>query len=117
MIRRPPRSTQSRSSAASDVYKRQVLNGGGLLVRQRQPYAGAAGSSLNSLLSIHLMPIPNHETMTGGITCIDTGYYRPRMAACYLMEHNGQAAFIDTGTAHSVPRLLKLLDHKQIARH
>src|SRR5450756_1815224 len=26
MIRRPPRSTQSRSSAASDVYKRQVWN-------------------------------------------------------------------------------------------
>src|SRR5450756_1433321 len=28
MIRRPPRSTQSRSSAASDVYKRQVLEVG-----------------------------------------------------------------------------------------
>src|SRR5680860_170407 len=28
MIRRPPRSTQSRSSAASDVYKRQELNVG-----------------------------------------------------------------------------------------
>ena len=27
MIRRPPRSTQSRSSAASDVYKRQVPDG------------------------------------------------------------------------------------------
>src|SRR5450756_2205067 len=27
MIRRPPRSTQSRSSAASDVYKRQGLHG------------------------------------------------------------------------------------------
>src|SRR5680860_1861349 len=26
MIRRPPRSTQSRSSAASDVYKRQLVN-------------------------------------------------------------------------------------------
>ena len=26
MIRRPPRSTQSSSSAASDVYKRQVFN-------------------------------------------------------------------------------------------
>ena len=26
MIRRPPRSTQSRSSAASDVYKRQPLH-------------------------------------------------------------------------------------------
>src|SRR5450756_3260468 len=29
MMRRPPRSTQSRSSAASDVYKRQVDNGEG----------------------------------------------------------------------------------------
>src|SRR5680860_1356068 len=27
MIRRPPRSTQSRSSAASDVYKRQIITG------------------------------------------------------------------------------------------
>src|SRR5680860_1721461 len=27
MIRRPPRSTQSRSSAASDVYKRQAADG------------------------------------------------------------------------------------------
>src|SRR5450756_288101 len=27
MIRRPPRSTQSRSSAASDVYKRQLVAG------------------------------------------------------------------------------------------
>ena len=37
MIRRPPRSTQSRSSAASDVYKRQIFGGvflifGGFLV-------------------------------------------------------------------------------------
>src|SRR5659263_449083 len=29
MIRRPPRSTQSRSSAASDVYKRQILDSRG----------------------------------------------------------------------------------------
>ena len=28
MIRRPPRSTLDRSSAASDVYKRQLVNGG-----------------------------------------------------------------------------------------
>src|SRR5450756_1418122 len=34
MIRRPPRSTQSRSSAASDVYKRQDLNGVGALTDQ-----------------------------------------------------------------------------------
>src|SRR5450756_951903 len=31
MIRRPPRSTQSRSSAASDVYKRQILDVHGFL--------------------------------------------------------------------------------------
>src|SRR5450756_3106629 len=29
MIRRPPRSTQSRSSAASDVYKRQLIGSSG----------------------------------------------------------------------------------------
>src|SRR5450756_987744 len=33
MIRRPPRSTQSRASAASDVYKRQALCRGILLPR------------------------------------------------------------------------------------
>ena len=32
MIRRPPRSTQSRSSAASDVYKRQRLDRGHHLI-------------------------------------------------------------------------------------
>src|SRR5450756_1826254 len=36
MIRRPPRSTQSRSSAASDVYKRQSFDRAGLL-RPRPP--------------------------------------------------------------------------------
>src|SRR5450756_1643476 len=36
MIRRPPRSTQSRSSAASDVYKRQIpVSGGEILLDGR----------------------------------------------------------------------------------
>ena len=39
MIRRPPRSTQSRSSAASDVYKRQIPN----------PYAAVLAASGDSL--------------------------------------------------------------------
>ena len=34
MIRRPPRSTLDRSSAASDVYKRQILAGGGTLLEK-----------------------------------------------------------------------------------
>src|SRR5450756_379964 len=42
MIRRPPRSTQSRSSAASDVYKRQVLTsyGSGINDLQRRMCTG-----------------------------------------------------------------------------
>src|SRR5450756_3143197 len=39
MIRRPPRSTQSRSSAASDVYKRQVLGTAQLEAEGDQPLA------------------------------------------------------------------------------
>ena len=48
MIRRPPRSTQSRSSAASDVYKRQLLGemehvlGGEVLAVLADPVVGAA---------------------------------------------------------------------------
>src|SRR3546814_12606419 len=42
MIRRPPRSTPLYSSAASDVYKRQlpVLSAGPVALRQRQRHAG-----------------------------------------------------------------------------
>src|SRR5450756_3259233 len=44
MIRRPPRSTQSRSSAASDVYKRQATaRVAGLDAGQRRRAAIAAG--------------------------------------------------------------------------
>src|SRR5680860_1340388 len=51
MIRRPPRSTQSRSSAASDVYKRQV-DGGRLaekshLCRERRLVARLAAVALD----------------------------------------------------------------------
>ncbi len=48
------------------------------------------------------------------ITCIDTMYVQVGHAACYLMVHNDRAAFIDTGTGHSVPYLLKILEIKNI---
>ncbi len=41
--------------------------------------------------------------------CIDTGLYRPRHTACYLLESAGELAFIDCGAATSVPRLLATL--------
>jgi glyoxylase-like metal-dependent hydrolase (beta-lactamase superfamily II) len=48
------------------------------------------------------------------ITCIDTHYQRPRLAACYLLESEGEAVFIDTGTSHTVPQIMKLLAAKGI---
>ena len=49
-----------------------------------------------------------------GITCIDTMYEYAGHAACYLMVENGRAAFIDTGTGHSVPYLLETLKLKNL---
>ncbi|MEJ2424322.1 MAG: MBL fold metallo-hydrolase [Candidatus Thiodiazotropha sp.] len=50
------------------------------------------------------------------ITCIDTQYQRPGLAACYLVRSGDEAAFIDTGTSHSVPHLLSVLETKGIDR-
>jgi len=50
-----------------------------------------------------------------GITCIDSGYMRPKMAAVYLVEHKGEVAIIETATNHSLTRVLTLLDKKNIA--
>lgn len=45
-----------------------------------------------------------------GVYGIDTGFHRPRFDAAYLIVHQGRAAFVDTGTNHSVPRLLGALE-------
>ncbi len=44
-----------------------------------------------------------------GIHIIDTGFHRAQFDAAYLVIENGRAAFIDTGTNHSVPLLLSAL--------
>ncbi len=49
-----------------------------------------------------------------GITGIDTGYIRPRLAACYLLVENGMAAIIETGTANSLETILAVLKLKEI---
>lgn len=41
-----------------------------------------------------------------GITAVDTDYVRPRLDASHVILRNGRAAFVDTGTTHSVPNLL-----------
>lgn len=48
------------------------------------------------------------------ITCIDTGYIRPRLAGCYLLVENGMAAIIETGTAYSLDTIKAVLQIKGI---
>ncbi|APZ43075.1 MBL fold metallo-hydrolase [Acidihalobacter ferrooxydans] len=51
-----------------------------------------------------------------GIHTIDTGFKRPGFDAAYLIVEAGRGAFIDTGTYHSVPRLLAALAQAGIER-
>jgi glyoxylase-like metal-dependent hydrolase (beta-lactamase superfamily II) len=50
-----------------------------------------------------------------GITAIDTGVLRPRFDASHLILSGGRAAFVDTGTNESLPRLLAALEAKELA--
>lgn len=50
-----------------------------------------------------------------GISCVDTEYLRPGLAACYLIESNRRVAFVDTGTYHTVAPLLRLLEARGVA--
>lgn len=61
------------------------------------------------------MSRPQFRELDHRITCIDTAYQRPGLAACYLIESAGEAAFIDTGTSHTVPHLMAVLEAKGIA--
>ena len=49
------------------------------------------------------------QPLTHGIHVIDTGFHRPSFDASYLLVEHGRTAFVDTGTNHSVPRLLQAL--------
>src|SRR5450756_3108510 len=69
MIRRPPRSTQSRSSAASDVYKRQELEGSvtGRFGKRDGSYLASA-----STMSVEFVPVANLRTeFTGAVATYD----------------------------------------------
>ena len=57
------------------------------------------------------MRTPPHfvQVIEHGIQVIDTGFHRPMFDAAYLVVEAGRAAFVDTGTNHSVPRLLAAL--------
>jgi glyoxylase-like metal-dependent hydrolase (beta-lactamase superfamily II) len=50
-----------------------------------------------------------------GITAVDTHYLRPQFDASHVIVQDGRAAFIDTGTTHSVPHLLASLQQLGVA--
>jgi glyoxylase-like metal-dependent hydrolase (beta-lactamase superfamily II) len=51
-----------------------------------------------------------------GIFAVDAEYVQPGYAAVHIIQHNGRAAFVDTGTNYSVPYLLAALEELGIAR-
>ena len=55
------------------------------------------------------MTEPFVQTLDHGIHVVDTGFHRPMFDASFLITERGRAAFVDTGTNHSVPRLLAAL--------
>ncbi|NNF67568.1 MAG: MBL fold metallo-hydrolase [Gammaproteobacteria bacterium] len=57
----------------------------------------------------------NYTEVGNGITAIDTLYVRPNMDASHLIISEGEAAYVDTGTSHSVTSLLQTLHDKKLA--
>ena len=55
---------------------------------------------------------PRITDFADGISAIDTEYVRPMMDASHLIVNGGRAAFVDTGTGHSVPLLMAALEEK-----
>jgi glyoxylase-like metal-dependent hydrolase (beta-lactamase superfamily II) len=63
------------------------------------------------------MTLPAYlEPLGDGVHLIDTGFHREHFDAAYLLVQDGHAAFIDTGTNFSVPRLLGALEALGLAR-
>ena len=58
--------------------------------------------------------IPALLSFPHGITAVDTDYVRPRLDASHLLVRGGRGAFVDTGTSHSVPALLRALTSKDL---
>lgn len=54
------------------------------------------------------------ERFPDGIIAVDTGYVKPRLAASHIILRDGRAAFVDTGTTRSLPKLMAGLEENNI---
>ena len=66
----------------------------------------------HALATMKITPVTDYEA---GISAIDSGYVRPMFDAVHLIVESGRAALIDTGTSHSLPRVLDALTRKGLA--
>lgn len=60
------------------------------------------------------MTVASTTPFANGITAVDTDYIRPGLDASHLIVEGGRAAFVDTGTNHSVPFLLDALSDQNL---
>src|SRR5678815_1109612 len=96
MIRRPPRSTLDRSSAASDVYKRKVLAQVALLQRAEQG-VGAGLFLRNRALHVALAVVAREPAALPR---------EPRHLA--VIDHHRQAILVDPGLLAFAHHLIEL---------
>ncbi len=59
---------------------------------------------------------PHLTKLSAGVTAIDTDYVRAQLDASHLIVDQGRAAFVDTGTNSSVPKLLQALAEGNLDR-
>src|SRR5680860_1885984 len=86
MIRRPPRSTQSRSSAASDVYKRQVY-GGVVQALDGRTHSDGAGGEQQGVIRQGVGVLPGRDGDLLGVL-VDAG--DPVAGALVQVQGRGQ---------------------------
>lgn len=67
-------------------------------------------------MNLDLTAKPFAEAVGAGLYRIDTLYVRPGLAASHLLVSDGRAAFVDTGAAPALPRLLGALEEVGLAR-
>jgi glyoxylase-like metal-dependent hydrolase (beta-lactamase superfamily II) len=56
-----------------------------------------------------------YQDLGRGIFCIEAMYQRPGLASCYLLQEGDAAVLIDTGTTHTVPGVMQLLEQQGLA--
>jgi len=66
-------------------------------------------------MTVSITAAPGVRDAGNGVFRIDFQYHRPMMGCCYLLESDGDWAFIDSGTATAAPGILLWMETNGIA--